>query len=189
MVLDACWTGAVFRRPKPRAKLRSTGAQGGAWRVGECSVVGGLTEQTPNPGCRWLTRHNLPVFAHVGATGATAPPSGRTGARMPPAARVWLRGRQFGMWDPPAFCDPRRKLGPTLIRFSWRPMGHLPEDDLGAAWAHFNGSGAMRNSPVTTLGPGTLFSIRARPLGGIVVGEEEVTRPDTHVTQTTFRPV
>ena len=66
---------------------------------------------------------------------------------------------------------------------------HLPQADLGAAWAHFNGSGAMRNSPVTTLGPGTLFSIRARPLGGIVVGEEEVTRPDTHVTQTTFRPV
>jgi hypothetical protein len=50
------------------------------------------------PCCRQLARQNWPAFAHMGATGATAPAGGRTGDRVPPAARVRRRGRQFGAW-------------------------------------------------------------------------------------------
>ena len=52
------------------------------------------------PSCRQLARQNWPAFAHMGATGATAPPSGRTAPGCRRAA-LWLRGRQLGVRDPP----------------------------------------------------------------------------------------
>ena len=40
----------------------------------------------------------------MGATSATAPPSGRTGARLPPGgARAASWPVQFGVWGPPAW--------------------------------------------------------------------------------------
>jgi hypothetical protein len=49
--------------------------------------------------CRQLAARVGPAFAHMGATGVTAPPSGRTGTRPPRQRACWLRGRQLGAQD------------------------------------------------------------------------------------------
>jgi hypothetical protein len=48
--------------------------------------------------CRRSARQNWPAFAHMGASGATAPSGGRTAPGCRGRRAPWRRGRRFGVW-------------------------------------------------------------------------------------------
>jgi hypothetical protein len=76
------------------------------------------SRNSPNKMLSALGSQNWPAFAHVGATGATAPPTGRTAPGSAGGARGGVC-RQPGVRDLP-HCGPEGTVTPTLIRFAWR---------------------------------------------------------------------
>src|ERR1039457_6897589 len=64
------------------------------------------------------------------------------GTRRPPTARVWHRGRQFYVWDPPP-CGPEGTVAPTLSA-SPGADGSSPRRLQGHVSVHVHGLSVLR---------------------------------------------